>query len=53
MKTNDYTLIRLYHEYNISFIDVLNKKLNKQYVEFFKNFEKIDNLAYRLKFSNY
>ena len=53
MKIDDYALIRLHHEYNILTIDVLNKKLNQQYVDSFKIFEKIDNFAYRLKFLNY
>ena len=53
MKTDDYVLIRLHHDYNISTIEVLDKKLSQQYVDSFKILEKIDNLTYRLKFSNH
>ena len=53
MKTDDYALIRLHHDYNISTIEILDKKLSQQYVDSFKIIEKIDNLAYRLKLSNH
>ena len=53
MKTDDYALIRLHHDYNISTIEVLDKKLSQQYVDSFKILEKIDNLTYRLKLSNH
>ena len=53
MKIDDYVLIRLHHDYNISIIEVFDKKLSQQYVDFFKIIEKIDNLTYRLKLSNH
>ena len=53
MKIDDYALIKLHHDYNISTIEVLDKKLNQQYIDFFKVFEKIDNLTYRLKLPNH
>jgi hypothetical protein len=53
MKIDDYALIKLHHDYNISTIEIFDKKLNQQYIDFFKIFEKIDNLTYRLKLSNH
>ena len=53
MKIDDYVLIRLHHDYNISTIEVFDKKLSRQYVDSFKILEKIDNLTYRLKLSNH
>ena len=53
MKIDDYALIRLHHDYNISTTEVLDKKLSQQYVDFFKIIEKIDNFAYKLKLSNH
>ena len=53
MKIDDYALIKLHHDYNISTIEILDKKLSQQYIDSFKIFEKIDNLTYRLKFSNH
>ena len=46
MKIDDYALIKLHHDYNISTIEIFDKKLNQQYIDFFKIFEKIDNLTY-------
>ena len=53
MKTDDYVLIRLHHDYNISSTKVLDSKLNQQYIDFFKILEKIDNLIYKLKLSKH
>ena len=53
MKIDDYALIKLHHDYNISTTEILDKKLSQQYIDSFKIFEKIDNLAYRLKLSNH
>ena len=49
MKIDDYVCIRLYHDYNISIIAILNKKLNQQYADFFKILKKMKNLIYKLK----
>ena len=49
MKINDYVHIRLHHDYDISFIVILNKKLNQQYVDLFKILKKMKRLIYRLK----
>ena len=51
MKKNEYALIRLHHEYQISINDILNKKYDQQYVDFFKILKKIDRLTYRLDLS--
>ena len=48
MKIDDYVHIRLHHEYDISFTVTLNKKLNQQYVSFFKILKKMKRLIYRL-----
>ena len=48
MKFNDYILIRLHREYDISSTIVLKLKYNQQYVDFFKILEKIEHLIYRL-----
>ena len=48
MKIDDYAYIRLHHDYDISFTTILNKKLNQQYVNFFKILKKIKRLTYRL-----
>ena len=53
MKIDDYALIKLHHDYNISTTEVLDKKLSQQYIDFFKILEKIDNLTYRLKLPNH
>ena len=51
MKTKDYVLIRLHKSYNISF--AISKKIDQQYVEFFRVIEKIERLFYRLIISNH
>ena len=51
MKKNEYALIRLHHEYQISTNDILNKKYNQQYVDSFKILKKIDKLTYRFDLS--
>ena len=47
-KIDDHILLRFHKKYDISFIEVLNKKLDPQYVKSFKMIERIDNLIYRL-----
>ena len=51
IKSKNYVLIRLHKSYNISF--VINKKIDQQYVEFFRVIEKIERLFYRLIISNH
>ena len=51
IKIDNYVYIRLYHDYNILFTIILNKKLNQQYVDFFKILKKVKRLTYRLKLS--
>ena len=53
MKSKDSAFIQLHKKYNISFITVLDLKLNQQYVEPFKILKKIERLVYRLKFSQH
>lgn len=53
MKSNDYVMIRLHYDYDISSIIILRKKLNQQYVESFKILERVDRLTYRLELSQY
>ena len=53
MKKNEYALIRLHHEYQISINDILSKKYDQQYVDFFKILKKIDKLTYRFDLSIY
>ena len=48
---DDWTQIRFHKNYNISFIVVLNNKLNQQYIVFFRVMKKIDRLTYRLNIS--
>ena len=48
MKKNDYTFIRLHRDYKISITNILDKKYSHQFVSFFKIFQKIDVLVYRL-----
>jgi hypothetical protein len=52
MKVNDYALFRLHKDYSLSSINILRKKLSQQYADFFKVLKKVENLAYRLKFSD-
>ena len=48
MKIEEWILLRLHKNYELSFIKILNRKLSQQYVEFFKILEKINNLTYKL-----
>ena len=52
-KINDWILLKLHKDYNISSTKILEKKLSQQYVEFFKITEKIDNLIFRLTISEH
>jgi hypothetical protein len=52
MKVDDYALLRLHKNYSLSFINILRKKLSQQYADFFKILKKVENLEYRLKFSD-
>lgn len=49
MFENDWTLFRLHRKYSISFTEQLKKKLFQQFVKSFKIFQKIENLASKLK----
>ena len=51
MKIEEWALLRLHKDYELSFIKILDRKLSQQYVKSFKIFEKIDNLAYKLNIS--
>jgi hypothetical protein len=50
MNVEDFALLRLHKDYNISTTKILKKKLSQQYVDSFKVLEKIENLVYRLNF---
>ena len=47
IKKNEYALIRLHHEYQISINNIFDKKYKQQYVDSFKNFVKIVIKNYR------
>ena len=51
MKIEDWALLRLHKKYEISSTVVLDRKLSKQYVDFFRIREKIENLVYKLNIS--
>ena len=51
LRVGDWVLLRLHHEYNISFTTILRKKLSQQFVNSFKILKKIDRLIYKLKLS--
>ena len=51
MKIEDWALLRLHKKYEISSTVVLDRKLSKQYVNFFQILEKIENLVYKLNIS--
>ena len=53
MKLDDYALIRLHREYDISFTTILSSKFSQQYAKSFKILKKIDCLTYRLKLSSH
>ena len=48
---NDWVLLKLHKNYNISNTIVLDSKLSQQYTEFFQILKKIDTLAYKLNLS--
>ena len=52
-KINDWILLKLHKNYNISSTKIFEKKLSQQYVESFKIIEKIDNLIFRLTISKH
>ena len=52
-KIDDWVLLKLHKDYNISTTKILRKKLSQQYVESFKITEKIDNLIFRLTISEH
>lgn len=53
MRANNKILIRLYREYDISFIIVIEKKFEQQYVDSIIILEKIERLTYRLNLSSH
>ena len=46
MKFENFVFIRLHREYDISFIAMLDSKLNQQYIESFKILKKVERLVY-------
>ena len=52
MNVENWALLRLNKDYEISFIIVLRRKLSQQYVKLFKILQRIDNLAYKLNISH-
>ena len=50
LTVDDYVYLCLYHDYTI--LDLINKKLNQQRVDFFKILKKINTLTYRLELSS-
>ena len=48
----NWALLRFHKSYNIFFIAILKKKINQQYIEFFRVIEKIDRLIYRINVSS-
>ena len=52
LQIDEWVLIRLHKNYNISSTFILNKKLFQQYAKFFQITERIENLAYRLTISS-
>ena len=52
LRVDEWVLIRLHKDYNISSTFVLNKKLSQQYAGSFQITERIGNLAYRLAISS-
>ena len=51
MNVENWTLLRLHKDYDISSTNVLKSKLSQQYTESFRIIEKVDNLAYKLDIS--
>ena len=47
MREKNYVLIKLHHDYDISFTAVFERKYNQQYVDFFRVLKRIDRLVYR------
>ena len=52
LQVDEWILIRLHKNYNVSSTFILDKKLFQQYAEFFQITERIRNLAYRLAISS-
>ena len=52
MNVENWALLRLHKNYEISSIIVLKRKFSQQYVKLFKILQKIDNLAYKLNISH-
>lgn len=53
LKVDDYALLRLHRDYNISFTKRVDFKLSQQYVDSFRVIKKVENLVYRLDLSSY
>jgi hypothetical protein len=53
MKIEDFALLRLHKEYNISISKILERKLSQQYAKSFRILEKIESLVYRLNISQH
>ena len=48
LRRDNYALLRLYKSYNISANKALKRKVDQQYMEFFRVLERIERLAYKL-----
>ena len=52
LRVENYALLRLHREYNISFTKKIDLKLSQQLVDFFKVLERIERLVYKLDISS-
>ena len=50
---NEWTLLRLHKDYNISFTTILRKKLFQQYANSFKILKRVKNLTYKIDISSH
>ena len=53
LHVDDWALLRLHKDYNISFTKILEKKLSQQYASSFKILKRVRNLAYRIDISSH
>lgn len=53
LNVDDFALLRLHRDYNISFIKRIDLKLSQQYVDSFRVSKRMRRLIYRLNFSSY
>ena len=50
---NEWALLRLHKDYNISFTTILRKKLSQQYANSFKTLKRVTNLTYKIDISSH